>query len=47
MMALFGVPKDDRAAAEQAVRGLEMQTALRSLNRAPTGEIRRSPWESG
>jgi len=34
MMALFGVPKDDPDAAAQAVRcGLEMQLALRSLNR--------------
>ncbi|MBJ95476.1 MAG: adenylate cyclase [Rickettsiales bacterium] len=35
MMALFGVPRDDPQASLQAVRcGLEMQTALRSLNRA-------------
>ena len=34
MMALFGVPKSDDQAAAQAVRcGLEMQLALRSLNR--------------
>ncbi len=34
MMALFGVPRSDDEAALQAVRcGLEMQVALRSLNR--------------
>ena len=34
LMALFGVPRDDPDAALQAVRcGLEMQVALRSLNR--------------
>jgi adenylate cyclase len=34
LMALFGVPRDDPDAALQAVRcGLDMQVALRSLNR--------------
>ena len=34
LMALFGVPRDDDDAALQSVRcGLEMQVALRSLNR--------------
>lgn len=34
MMALFGVPKDDDRASENAVRcGLKMQQALRTLNR--------------